>query len=78
MWLVGTVYNFCWAHRTLRLRCSSSAEQRRWVERTPAQAAGLADHRWSLHELLAFSVPPTLPKRSGRRPRWLLEAACAA
>jgi hypothetical protein len=78
MWLVGTVYNFCRAHRTLRVRCSSSAEQRRWVERTPAQAAGLADHRWSLHELLAFSVPPTLPKRRGRRPRWLLEAACAA
>ncbi|MCA1606889.1 MAG: hypothetical protein LC775_15790 [Acidobacteria bacterium] len=77
MWLVGTVYNFCCWHRSLRLRCSST-EERRWVERTPAQAAGLADHRWSLHELLAFPVPPTPPKRRGRRPRWLLEAACAA
>jgi len=77
MWLVGTVYNFCCTHRSLRLRCSSSAE-RRWVGRTPAQAAGLADHRWSVYELLAFCVPPTPPKRRGRRPRWLLEAARAA
>jgi hypothetical protein len=77
MWLVGTVYNFCWAHRSLRLRCGKSGE-RRWVERTPAQAAGLTDHRWSLDELLSFAVPPAPPKRRGRRPRWLLEAAHAA
>jgi len=77
MWLVGTVYNFCCWHRSVRLRCSSP-EERRWVERTPAQAEGLADHRWSVHELLAFSVPPAPPKRRGRRPRWLLEAASAA
>ncbi len=77
MWLVGTVYNFCWAHRSLRLVGDAAAE-RRWVERTPAQAAGLTDHRWSLYELLLFAVPPaTVPKRRGRRPKWLVEAACA-
>lgn len=77
MWLIGTVYNFCCWHRSLRLRYESG-QQQRWIERTPAQAAGLADHRWSLYELLVFSVPPTPPKRRGRRPRWLLEAAHAA
>ena len=78
MWLVGTVYNLCRTHRSLRLPCSGTAE-RRWVERTPAQAAGLTDHRWSLHELLSFTVLPAAPlKRRGRRPRWLLEAAHAA
>jgi hypothetical protein len=77
MWLIGTVYNFCRAHRSLKLRYESSAQQR-WIERTPAQAAGLTDHHWSLYELLSFAVPPTLPKRRGRRPRWLLEAAHAA
>ena len=78
MWLVGTVYNFCRAHRSLRLPCSGTAG-RQWVERTPAQAAGLTDHRWSLHELLSFTVPPAAPpKRGGRRPRWLLEAAAHA
>jgi transposase-like protein len=77
MWLIGTAYNFCRAHRSLRLQRSDPAE-RRWVERTPAQAAGLTDHRWSLYELLSFSVPPAPPKRRGRRPRWLLEAAHVA
>ena len=78
MWLVGTVYNFCRAHRSLRLR-GGAAGERRWVERTPAQAAGLTDHRWSVYELLSFAVPPAAPsKRRGRRPRWLLEAADAA
>lgn len=77
MWLIGTVYNFCRAHRSLKLRYESNA-QRRWIERTPAQAAGLTDHRWTLYELLSFAVPPTPPKRRGRRPRWLLEAAHAA
>ncbi len=79
MWLVGTVYNFCRAHRSLRLVGSRAAQKRRWIERTPAQAAGLTDHRWSVYELLSFAVPPaTVPKRRGRRPRWLLEAAHAA
>ena len=79
MWLVGTVYNFCRAHRSLRLPESGAAEHWRWVERTPAQAAGLTDHRWSLYELLVFAVPPAaVPRRRGRRPRWLLEAAHAA
>ncbi len=76
MWLIGTSYNFCRAHRSLRLPRSEPTE-RQWVERTPAQAAGLTDHRWSLYELLSFSVPPAPPKRRGRRPRWLLEAAHA-
>ena len=80
MWLVGTVYNFCRAHRSLRLVGNRSAvHKRRWVERTPAQAAGLTDHCWSVYELLSFTVPPaTVPERRGRRPKWLLEAAHAA
>jgi hypothetical protein len=56
MWLVGTVYNFCRAHRSLRL-VGSGATERRWIERTPAQAAGLTDHRWSLYEVLSLAVP---------------------
>jgi hypothetical protein len=59
MWLVGTVYNFCRTHRSLRLVGSKAAE-RRWIERTPAQAAGLTDHRWSFYELLSFAVPRPL------------------
>ncbi len=70
MWLVvGTAYNnFCRAHRSVRLPGggSGAAERRRWVERTPAQAAGLTDHRWSLYELLSFAAfPRLLHPRSG-------------
>ena len=43
-------YNFCWVVRTLRIQ----GEDGRWRRRTPAMAAGLADHVWSLKEWLSF------------------------
>jgi hypothetical protein len=67
MFLVGSCYNLSWAHRSLG------------AERTPAEAAGLTDHRWSMEELLTFAVPPAeLPRWRGRKPKWLLEAEDAA
>ena len=62
-------------HEGLRLPLYISAgrhERRHWVRRTPAIAAGLTDHRWTVQELLNFKVPPppyTLPKRRGRPPK---------
>jgi len=80
MWLVGGCYNFCRAHRSLRReRSAGDLPGGRWVESTPAQAAGLSDHLWSVEELLRFSVPPAeRPKRRGRRPKWLIDVSCAA
>lgn len=43
-------YNYCWPVRTLRERDSEGA----WRKRTPAMAAGLTDHVWSLKEWLTF------------------------
>jgi len=43
-------YNFCWPVRTLRVRDQND----RWFSRTPAIAAGLTDHIWSLQEWLSF------------------------
>jgi hypothetical protein len=43
-------YNFCWPVRTLRQR----DEQGRWQRRSPAMAAGLADHVWSTREWVSF------------------------
>ena len=43
-------YNFCWAVRTLRVKDGPG----RWRQRTPAMAAGLADHVWSLEEWLTL------------------------
>ncbi len=79
MWLVGTCYNFCWRQDSLRRRRDRpDPSGSKWVACTPAQAAGLTDHCWSLHELLTFPVPPPQLKRRGRRPRWLRELAPAA
>jgi IS1 family transposase len=43
-------YNFCWAVRTLRVKGGPG----QWRQRTPAMAAGLADHVWSLEEWLTL------------------------
>jgi IS1 family transposase len=43
-------YNFCWAVRTLRDQDADG----QWHQRTPAMAAGLTDHVWSLPEWLAY------------------------
>jgi IS1 family transposase len=43
-------YNFCWPVRTLR----EKDDHGRYHHRTPAMAAGLADHVWSLREWLTF------------------------
>jgi IS1 family transposase len=40
-------YNFCWPVRTLR----EQTDDGRYRQRTPAMAAGLADHVWSLERL---------------------------
>jgi len=58
MYILGCVYNFCDFHKSLRLRLSVSWHGFRWVQRTPALAAHLTDHRWSLQELLTTKTPP--------------------
>jgi hypothetical protein len=69
MYLVGTVYNFCAYHKSLRLSLYLSNNRRRWLRRTPAIAAGVTDHLWTVQELLSFRVPPPPwkpPKQRGR------------
>jgi IS1 family transposase len=43
-------YNFCWPVRTLRRR----DKRAHWRQRTPAMAAGLADHIWTMSEWLTL------------------------
>ena len=68
MYLVGTVYNFCTYHASLL--SSSAATTSGLLPRTPAMAAGITSHRWSMSEVLEYRVPPPRwqpPKRRGRR-----------
>lgn len=67
MWLVGCAYNFCWLHESLRQRAPAGAPWK-WQECTPAMAAGLTNHRWTMRELLHYQVPLppwVAPKRRG-------------
>jgi IS1 family transposase len=60
MYLIGTVYNFCTPHASLD-RVGSAT--------TPAMAAGITEHCWSVRELLSYHVPPprwTPPTQRGR------------
>lgn len=75
-YLVGTVYNFCTYHRSLGLALVIPGQGRRWLRRTPAIAAEITDHCWTVEELLWFKVPkpPCLPKRRGRPSKaWLAQ-----
>ena len=68
MSLMGCVYNFCTCHKSWRLPGILGGHK--WVLRTPAIAAGIADHGWTVNELLACRIPPPAwrtPIHRGRR-----------
>jgi len=63
--------NFCLPHASLRqplpqlIATNGTGSAQRWRPCTPAMAAGLTDHVWSLQEVLRFRVPPW-PHHRGR------------
>jgi transposase-like protein len=70
MYVVGCLYNFCHPHHSLRLKLSVGRFGHHWVQRTPAIAAGLADHIWTPAELFHLHIPPPPwhpPSQRGRR-----------
>src|SRR2546427_377889 len=63
MYLIGCTYNWCIPHHEL------STSKHRGYPCTPAMAAGLADHVWTIQELFLYKVAPAAwvePKRPGR------------
>lgn len=66
MYLVGCTYNFCFPHHEL------SKVKHVGYQCTPAMAAGLTDHIWSVRELLTYKIAPdpwVEPKRPKRQKR---------
>jgi IS1 family transposase len=64
MYLVGCTYNFCFPHHEL------SKTTHFGYRCTPAMAAGLTDHIWSVSELLMYKIAPDSwiePKRNKRQ-----------
>jgi IS1 family transposase len=63
MYLIGCTYNFCFAHHEL------SKSEHVGSSCTPAMAAGLTDHVWSIRELLSYRIAPApwvAPAKRGR------------
>jgi hypothetical protein len=68
MYLIGCTYNFCFPHQELSKKTHFGRPT------TPAMAAALTDHIWSIQEVLWYKVVPTpfvqssaaKPKRPGR------------
>jgi IS1 family transposase len=62
--LYHVYYNFCLPHTSLRqalaesIPTHASGSAKVWRPCTPAMAAGLTDHVWSLREVLLYRVPP--------------------
>jgi IS1 family transposase len=50
-WFALSYYNFCRSHLGLRLQ-----EDGAWRARTPAMAAGLSDHVWSIREFMDYPL----------------------
>jgi hypothetical protein len=53
-YFIGYSDNFCWAVRTLGSREPGGP----WQARTPATAAGLSDHVWTIEEWATYPVKP--------------------
>lgn len=67
MYLIGCTYNFCLAHQELSKKTYFGCPT------TPAMAAALTDHIWSIRELLWYKVAPAFwvqsPPPSSRNDR---------
>ena len=66
MYLIGCTYNVCFAHQEL---CKP---QHLGYACTPAMAAGVTDHLWSIQEVLTYKSAPapwSEPKRPRGRPQ---------
>ena len=63
MVLFQTYHNFVLLHASLRpplpaAEATNGGSAKVWRPCTPAMAAGLTDHVWSLKEVLCYRVPP--------------------
>jgi len=62
--LEDALYNFTRPVQTLRVELQNPSEQVRWQQRTPAMAAELTDHIWTVQELFTKVLVPRPPTRN--------------
>jgi len=51
-WLTTTYYNFCWVHRSLRIKLGKG----KYMQQSSAMAKGITDHIWSIEEFATYQV----------------------
>jgi transposase-like protein/IS1 family transposase len=80
VYLLGTIYNFCTPHASLAAPLYVGSHARiHWVKRTPAMAAGITDHCWTVKELMLYHVPlprwtpPTARGRPSKHRKQLIQ-----
>src|SRR5882762_7262980 len=56
--LEDAIYNFTRPVKTLRVELPNPSKQARWQQRSPAMAASLTDHIWTVRELLTVVLVP--------------------
>jgi hypothetical protein len=74
VYVLRCMYNLCTYHDSLRQPFYLAKGGQRWLRRTPAIAAGLTDHRWTVGGLFNFRVPPAPwppPNGAGGAPKRL-------
>jgi IS1 family transposase/transposase-like protein len=69
LWLSLAYYHFALPHDSLRFTLPAlqptrgTGSPKKWALVTPARAAGLTDHVWTMEELLSYRVPPDFRNR---------------
>ena len=59
--LEDALYNFTRPVKTLRVELANPSKTARWQQRSPAMAAGITDHIWTVKELLTLvPIPPSI------------------
>ena len=56
--LEDALYNFTRPVKTLRVELPNPSNQQRYQQRSPAMAAGITDHIWTVQELLTVVLVP--------------------
>ena len=77
--LYHSYYNFCLPHGSLRqplpqpVATNGTGSAKQWRPCTPAMAAGVTDHVWSLKDILLFRVPPWPRPPTVYKPPWVYD-----
>lgn len=54
--VISATYHLCRYHHGLKEPLPVQTQRRKWYHRTPAMAAGITDHKWTIMELLRYPI----------------------